>query len=127
MANPHRGEAEFTVDGETYRLKFDWNAAAEFEEAAGRPISDALMDVVREKLSARSLRAMLWAGLQTHHKGISLATAGRFIDVLGRVETSRLMGRALRYYFPEIPLPAGEGEDPGNPRKGGGPPPASTT
>ncbi len=102
MGNPHRGEASFEVAGRAYRLKFDWNAAAEFEEAAGRPLSDALLDVAREKLSAKSLRAMLWAGLQPHHPEVTLKDAGRLIDEMGRREAQRLMGAALRYYFPEL-------------------------
>ena len=78
MGNPLRGEANFEAAGRTYRLKYDWNAAAEFEEAAGRPLSDALLDVAREKLSAKSLRAMLWAGLQEHHlEPASSQLAGR--------------------------------------------------
>jgi len=111
VGNPLRGEASFEVAGRTYRLKYDWNAAAEFEEAAGRPLSDALLDVAREKLSAKSLRAMLWAGLQEHHAEVTLMESGRLIDAMGRREAQRLMGAALRYYFPELE----EGKDPGPP------------
>lgn len=102
MANPLRGEASFEVEGETYRVHYTWNAAAEFEEAAGRPLSDALLDIAREKLSAKSLRAMLWAGLQEHHPEVTLKEAGRLIDRMGRREAQRVMGVALRYFFPEL-------------------------
>jgi hypothetical protein len=118
VANPHRGEASFEVDGKTYRLRYDWNAAAEFEDAAGRPLSDALLDVAREKLSAKSLRAMLWAGLQQEHPEATLKDVGRLIDRTGRREAQRLMGSALRYFFPELEEATGS-----NPE--GNPPPAA--
>ena len=119
MANALRGEASFEADGRTYRLLYIWNAAAEFEEVAGRPLSDALLDVAREKLSAKSLRAMLWAGLREHHGDVTLQEAGRLIDRIGRREAQRVMGVALRYFFPE--LEATEGRPPDPPKPAGGP------
>jgi hypothetical protein len=102
MGNPHRGETSFEVEGKAYRVRFSWNAAAAYEEAAGRPLSEALLDVARERFSAKSLRAMLWAGLQDEHPDLTLKEAGRLIDKLGRKEAQRLMGVALRYFFPEL-------------------------
>ena len=102
MSNPHRGEASFEVEGKAYRVRFSWNAAAEYEEAAGKPLSDALFDIARERLSARSLRAMLWAGMQEHHQDVTLKEAGRLIDKMGRKEAQRVMGVALRSFFPEL-------------------------
>ena len=110
MANPFRGESTFEVDGRAHRVRFSWNSAAIYEEAAGKPLSDALLDIAREKLSARSLRAMIWAGLQEHHPDVTLSDAGRLIDAMGRVEAQRVMAVALRYYFPE--LEETEGSDP---------------
>jgi len=102
MANPHRGEAEFEVGGTTYRVKFNWNAAAEYEHQSGRVLSDALADVVETRLSATSLRAMLWAGLREHHRDVTLEAAGRLLDALGRRRAIDMMGVALQYYYPEI-------------------------
>ena len=102
MANPFRGEASFDIEGKAFRVRFSWNAAAEYEEAAGKALSDALLDIAREKLSARSLRAMLWAGLQEHHPDVTLRQAGEMIDAMGRAEAQRVMGVALRYFFPEL-------------------------
>ena len=102
MANPLRGESTFEVEGKQYRVRFSWNAAAAYEEVAGRPLSDALLDVARERFSAKSLRAMLWAGLQDEHEDVTLKDAGRLIDKMGRKEAQRVMGVALRYFFPEL-------------------------
>ena len=116
MPNVLRGEAAFEVDGKTYRVRHSWNSAAEYEEAAGKPLSDALLDIAREKLSARSLRAMLWAGLQEHHADVSLKEAGRLIDRMGRAEAQRVMAVALRYFFPELEAADEErGSDPPTP------------
>ena len=112
MGNPHRGEASFDVEGKAFRVRFSWNAAAEYEEAAGKPLSDALFDIARERLSARSLRAMLWAGLQEHHQDVTLKEAGRLIDKMGRKEAQRVMGVALRYFFPELEPSESPGADP---------------
>ncbi len=115
MSNTFRGEASFEVEGRAFRVRFSWNAAAEYEDAAGRHLSDALFDIAREKLSARSLRAMLWAGLQEHHPEVTLKEAGGLIDKLGRKEAQRVMGVALRYFFPEIAHGEEKGPDPTTP------------
>lgn len=116
MANPLRGEASFEVDGKTHTVRFNWNAAAAYEEKSGRNLSEALVDLARERLSARSLRAMLWAGLTEFDdkSDLTLADAGRLLDKLGRREAQRIMGVALRYFFPELeeadpPKPATSG------------------
>jgi hypothetical protein len=102
MANPHRGEATLR-DGETeYRLRFHWNAAAEYEEVTGQTLSEALANVARRRVSAKAVRAMLWAGLREHHPEVTLAQAGQIIDHVGRTEANRVLGVALRYYFPEL-------------------------
>ena len=115
MGNPHRGEATFEVDGKQYRVRFSWNAAAVYEETAGRPLSDALLDVARERFSAKSLRAMLWAGLQDEHEDVTLKDAGRLIDKMGRKEAQRVMGVALRYFFPELEPAETKSPDPPSP------------
>ena len=112
MSNQFRGEASFEVEGKAFRVRFSWNAAAEYEEAAGKHLSDALFDIAREKLSARSLRAMLWAGLQEHHADVTVKDAGRLIDKMGRKEAQRVMGVALRYFFPELETAQEKDPDP---------------
>ena len=113
MANPYRGESTCEVEGRAYRVRFSWNSAAEYEVAAGKPLSDALLDIAREKLSARSLRAMIWAGLQERHPEVTIEEAGRLIDRMGRAEAQRVMAVALRYYFPEL-----EEDEEADPREG---------
>jgi len=112
MANPLRGEASIDLPGgRTYRLRFTWNAAAEFEASSSQTISDALTLLAESKLSARSLRAMLWAGLREHHASVDLQGAGALLDEIGRVRAMDLLGVAMRYYFPEMES-AESGSDP---------------
>lgn len=112
MANPHRGETSFEVDGKEYRVRFSWNAAAEFEAPAGRTFYDAADDIAAARLSVRTLRAMLWAGLQEHHPGLTLREAGRLIEKIGHVEAWQLMRTAVEYFFPAPDPEAEKSPDP---------------
>jgi hypothetical protein len=116
MSNPYRGEASFEVEGKTHRVHYTWNAAVAYEEATGRLLSDALLDLASGKLSARSLRAMLWAGLREAGEDVTQKDAGLLIDRLGRREARRIMGVALRFFFPE--LEAEEAKATADPRMG---------
>lgn len=119
MANPMRGEAELVVPGRgTLRLKFDWNSAVEFEQIVERPITDAIADVAAQRTSAKLLRGLIWSGLRAHHAEITPREVGEIIGQVGRPEAVRVMGVALRYYFPEI----GPDDPPADPPA----PPAST-
>lgn len=115
MGNPLRGETSFEVDGKTFQVKFDWNAAAEYEDAAGEPISGLLGDLANDRTSAKSMRAMLWAGLRAHHAELTIQDVGRLIDKLGRVGAQRVMGHGLRYWYPELSAEEAESADPPTP------------
>jgi hypothetical protein len=101
MSNPQRGDVTFEVPGEKrlYRIRFSWNAAAISEEPAGRSFYDALDDIAAGRLSARVLRAFLWAGLREEHRALTLEEAGAFIGKLGHVEAWRLVRRAIECCF----------------------------
>lgn len=120
MPNPYRAEAEFLVAGERFALRFDWNAAVEFEQATGRLVSQALTSLAAGQLSATDLRGLLWAGLRAGGRRISIEEAGDLIPRIGRAEAVRVTGAALRYYFPELgdqgsAGPPGEDADPPRP------------
>jgi hypothetical protein len=134
MGNPLKAETTFEADGKTFRVVFDWNAAAEYEELSGKALSDALLDAGRLRMSAKSLRAFLWAGLQTHHPALTLKDVGELIAKIGRKDSVRIMGVALRYYFPELgdptdakpPDPGGESGSAGAGPPKGSPAPSGT-
>jgi hypothetical protein len=112
VANKYRAEASFQVGKKTYRLRFDWNAAVEFESASGKKLGDSMLELLKLTICATSLRAMLWAGLRQKHPKVTLSRAGELIGRIGRAEAMRLMGVALRYYYPEL---MGEPPDPQRP------------
>ena len=125
--NPLRGEATFAVqpekgDPETYRLRFTWNAAAEFEAAAGKTITETLLHLEQELFSARTLRAMLWAGLREYHPKVSLEDAGRLIDRAGHEAAQRVLGEALKHFF----LDPDKAAEPTDPEPGPAGPPTGT-
>ena len=100
MTNPLRGETSFEVEGKIYRLRFSWNAAAEFEAPAGRSFYDAMDDMAAQRLSIRTLRAMLWAALQENHRGLSLEETGRLMEKIGHVEAWLLVRKTMELFFP---------------------------
>lgn len=117
MANPIRCEATLDVPGRAspLRLKWTWNAAVEFEQLVGRPITDALDHVAQGKLSAVNLRGLLWAGLREHHGDITPRQVGEIIDQVGRANAMRVMTSALAYFFPELDVTADPPTDPPKP------------
>ncbi|MFW6079005.1 MAG: hypothetical protein ACODAE_05250 [Gemmatimonadota bacterium] len=85
--------------GETRRLRYDFNALCDLEDALGRPLS-ALSE---DSAGFREIRAMLWAGLIHEDPDLTLRDAGallgRHIEDGGRLEavgeaTERAMARA---------------------------------
>jgi len=100
MPNPLRGETTLTVEEKTYRVRFSWNAAAEYEVPAGRPLSVGVQEILDGKVSARSLRAMLWAGLQEHHPDVSLKDAGKMLGAIGVKKGLDVMLEAVQYFYP---------------------------
>jgi hypothetical protein len=112
VGNPYRAEASFEVGSKTYRLRYDWNSAVEFETASGKKLGDAMFELLNLTISATSLRAMLWAGLRQKHPKVTLTRAGVLMGRIGRSEVMRLAGVALRYYYPEL---MGDPPDPQTP------------
>ncbi len=121
MPNPLRGETTLTVEDKTYRVRFSWNAAAEYEVPAGRPLSVGVQEILDGKVSARSLRAMLWAGLQEHHPDVSLKDAGKMLGAIGVKKGLDVMLEAVQYFYP---APDKEAPPPDPPTASASPTPA---
>jgi hypothetical protein len=85
MPNPVKGEVGFEAGGEGYTLVLDFNALCELE-AALTPGDD--------RNGPRATRATLWAALQRHHEGLSLADAGDLIAALTLPRVRELIGEA---------------------------------
>jgi hypothetical protein len=104
MANPHKGEVEFTLGKKVYTLKFSTNAMCEMETALGGNVVElASMMADPSKLSIRTIRTVFWAGLRDHHEAVTEVEAGRLMDDLGLVEASQMIAKAFTLAFPEAP------------------------
>lgn len=96
MANPHKSEVAFKVGDTEYTLKFSTNAICELEERLDKGLNTIVSNM--ERLT--TVRAMLWAGLQSKHDSITLQKAGEIIDQCGMPAATEAIGRALNAAFP---------------------------
>ncbi len=95
-----RGEA---VMGE-HRVAFDFNALCLLEEEVG-PIGAAMEKIGQG--SFKTVRALVWAGLQKHHAGTSLSAAGDIVGAVGFDVAVEAIGVAMESAFP---APSAEGK-----------------
>lgn len=96
MANPVRSEVAFKVEDVEYTLKFSTNAMCELEERLNKGLNAIVGNM--ERLS--TVRALLWAGLQSKHPDITMQKAGEIIDQCGMPAATAIIGKALNAAFP---------------------------
>lgn len=106
MGNPYRGEASFEALGKQWTLRFNTNALAEFEEAAGVSLAS-----LGTGMGIKQLRALVWAGLGFHHRRLrgGIENAGTMIDEVGAKEMAEVVTQAMSSAFPQS---EGDGESP---------------
>lgn len=112
MANPHRGEVALEADGQTYTLSFSVNAICELEEVLDKPIGQIMGALQGDGVSMKTVRWLVWAGLQDHHEDVDEKKAGRIATEIGVTETLSQVGKALKLAFPDA-----EAKDSDRPRK----------
>lgn len=117
MANRHRGEVELrTTDGETFRLRYTWNALCALEDALGVSIPQ-----IQERLNAgvrmTDALAFVAAGFTDTHPEMTTKDVGR-LDFEGGIHAAlRAAGEAFRLSV-VTDGPSGEaGEGDAPPRK----------
>lgn len=96
MANALKGEVDFTVDGDSYVLKYDINRLCELEDLTGQQAGDLVPKV--GKGSMKIMRAFLWAGLKAYD--LSLVEAGEVLQRLTYKKAGPLIIEAMRRAFP---------------------------
>jgi hypothetical protein len=67
---------EFEVGGKTRRLKYDFNAIADVEEASGMGVAKLFSE---DMIGLHTLRLLVWAGLKHEERGITIQRAGMII------------------------------------------------
>ena len=67
---------EFEVKGRTHRLRYDFNALADIEEASGMGIAKIFS---ADMIGLNTIRLLVWAGLKHEDHGITTQRAGLVI------------------------------------------------
>ena len=88
-ANPTVKYAKLKIEGDEYRLAYDFNAIAQAEAIAGCNLLQGVRNL--SSLSAEQLRGLLFAALSKAHPKITLLAAGEMV----RLDTVRPITEAL--------------------------------
>lgn len=118
MANQERGELSLVAGAAVYTLALTVQAVCALEAITRRPFAEVC--TAMHTGSARDLRALLWAALQTHHARAvgAVDDVGPIIDAAGGPRTAlRVACHLLRLNADNRPRPPREG------RRGGADPP----
>lgn len=106
---PPRGQVTLVVGQNQYRLQYDWNAVADFEQELGEPYLPLFQRMFDGQFGARELRAFLWAGLREHHPDITLRQAGTMLDAAGFGEVLNIVLPVLSSVFSTRERSSGNG------------------
>lgn len=106
MANAHRGELAFDVEGKEYTLHFSANAICELEDKLDRSFLSISKDLAAAstdptQIRMSTLRAIFWSGLRDHHPDIDLQIAGELmIKAGGLAKAMDMISEAFTRAFP---------------------------
>lgn len=100
------GTASFKADGEAFRLVYNNDAFVAVEDLTGASFLAALKELAAPEPRIKTLRALLWAGLQQQHPGIDPGQCGDWI-LAGNQDALEAMGRAVQAAMPQ----ADEGDE----------------
>jgi hypothetical protein len=81
-----KGDVVFEVEGVQYRMVLDFNALCDVETVLGEGV---------KMTGPTATRAVIWAGLQRHHAGLTLTTAGDLIGAMGMPRAAALVSEAM--------------------------------
>ncbi|MFC5371398.1 hypothetical protein ACFPIF_02465 [Brevundimonas faecalis] len=98
MANPLKGEVQFTAGENSYTLAFPINSIITLEEHLGFGVTQLGVQM-QDGARMGMIRTMFWAGLIAHHH-VSEEDTGEIIDLVGITESADLVGRALALAMP---------------------------
>lgn len=94
MANPMKGEARLG----DFTLAYNFGAFCELEEKTGKKMPE-LLEALATGLGFGELRDFVWAGLQTHHKGVSEETVLMLLDEQGYEAAGSAVGKGISAAF----------------------------
>ena len=83
------------------KLLLDMNAMASFEEQTGKNFFEFSSGLVKERISAKDLRAFLWCALVHEDSGLTVEQVGSMIRADNMVEVQRRLAEAQSVNLPE--------------------------
>lgn len=102
-------------DGEqqTYTLRFSIRAMAALQDHYGLASLDAVGRKLQdtENLAIQDMVAIMWAGLRTHHRDMTMDHAMDILDELGVEGMQRTLGEAMDGAMPEAEDGEGDSTD----------------
>ncbi|MBR9893331.1 hypothetical protein GYB14_16655 [bacterium] len=80
MANRFLGEADVTVDGKSYKLRFDFNTMCWFTDRTGKDAIKAMAGAESGDLDLRDMRVLMQCCLLHHSPDATLQEAGNVLS-----------------------------------------------
>lgn len=113
MANPIKGELDFTAGGQSYRFVIGTYAMAALERRTGKPVT-AIFD--GSALGMDLMLGIMHSGLLLHHE-LTEREVAAIMDDLGLERCGEIVTEALKLAFPASkPAPAGRKASKPDPR-----------
>jgi hypothetical protein len=86
ITNPEKGDVSFAVGEKTFTLRYNHLALVKLETTLNRGLVQVIGEISSpEKMRLATMIALLWAGLQKHHPGMSQEDAAEILDELGGI------------------------------------------
>ncbi len=88
--NPHKGDVSLQVGDKTYTLRYSHLALVRLENVLNKSLMQIMGDLGKpEVMRLGTIVALLWAGLQKHHPGMTEEQAAEILDEIdGGVATA---------------------------------------
>ena len=75
---------EVTINGKSYKIDYGFNAVCSLDDTTNQSLNDIVQQVSSGSLhSIRLMRAIFWAGLLAHNRGMTIGHAGVILDQAG--------------------------------------------
>ena len=88
-----------TLGGKSWHLRYDMNAIAELEGALGREIRDIGLRLMRGKMGAREVRALVWAGILHEFEDAGIRQVGDWLNDAGFLKDDQARDAILAKVF----------------------------